>query len=60
MNNEFMTLREFCENYRISASTAYRMIRNGQLPAQKIGKCWKISKAVLQKYSDPAVKRFYT
>ena len=60
MNSEFMTLREFCENYRISSSTAYRMIRNGQLSAQKIGKCWKISRTALQKYSDSAMKRFYS
>lgn len=42
MNDSYMTLREFCERTRISQSTAYRMIRNGYLPAVKIQRNWKI------------------
>lgn len=36
MTSRYLTLREFCELTRISISTAYRMIRNGDLPAVKL------------------------
>ena len=44
MSSKYLTLKEFCELTRISASTAYRMIRNGMLPATKLngGRYWKI------------------
>jgi len=42
MNTEYISLREFCERTQISSTTAYRMIRNGQLPAFKIGRNYRI------------------
>ena len=33
MNTQYITLKEFCELTKLSSSTAYRMIRNGTLPA---------------------------
>jgi len=42
MNKEYITLREFCERIQISSSTAYRMIRNGQLPAYKVGRNYRV------------------
>ena len=38
----YISLREFCERTQISSTTAYRMIRNGQLPAFKIGRNYRI------------------
>lgn len=46
MNREYISLREFCERTQISASTAYRMIRNGTLPAVKIHRNWRIPTSV--------------
>lgn len=42
MSDRYMSLREFCERTRISPSTAYRMIRNGSIPAIKIQRNWKV------------------
>lgn len=41
---EYITLKEFCQLTKISTSTAYRMIRNGTLPAVKLAgtRHWKI------------------
>lgn len=50
MNNRYMTLSEFCEHARISHSTAYRMIRNGSLPAVKIQRNWKIPADLFLEY----------
>lgn len=46
MDNSYMTVKEFCERMQVSASTVYRMIKAGQLPAVKFGRYWKISRSV--------------
>lgn len=45
-NTKYMTLKEFCELTKISTSTAYRLIRNGTLPATKL--------------SEPGTGKFHT
>ena len=47
MNKEYITLREFCEMIQISSSTAYRMIRNGQFPAYKVGRNYRVPLSAL-------------
>lgn len=47
MNKEYITLREFCERIQISSSTAYRMIRNGQFPAYKVGRNYRVPLSVI-------------
>lgn len=44
MEDTYISLKEFCERTAISTSTAYRMIREGTLPAQKLagGRRYKI------------------
>lgn len=46
MSESYMTVKEFCEKMQVSASTVYRMIKSGQIPAVKFGRYWKIPKAV--------------
>lgn len=46
MNESYMTIREFCEKMQVSASTVYKMIKSGQIPAVKFGRHWKIPKTV--------------
>lgn len=48
MDESYMTTKEFCDKLQISYSTVYRMINNGQLPAVKFGRCWKIPRSVLE------------
>lgn len=44
MDDMYITLKEFCERTAISPSTAYRMIRQGTLPAKKLagGRRYKV------------------
>ena len=53
MTSRYLTLREFCELTRISISTAYRMIRNGDLPAVELnnGRHWKVPADFLPTYN---------
>lgn len=49
MDNYYVTVKEFCERLQVSASTVYRMIKNGQIPATKFGRRWKIPGSVFDR-----------
>lgn len=51
MDNSYMTVKEFCDRMQVSASTVYRMIKAGQLPAVKFGRYWKIARSVFDDIS---------
>lgn len=40
--DSYMTVKQFCEKWQISYSTAYRMIKQKQIPAVKFGRRYKI------------------
>lgn len=58
MYPEYITLKEFCQLTKISTSTAYRMIRNGTLPAVKLAgtRHWKIPSCFIPDYDVVAMK----
>ena len=43
-----MSLEEAAERLWVSYTTAYRLVRRGELPAAKIGKQWRIERAKLE------------
>ena len=47
---ELITIDELCELLMIGRTTAYRLLRLGEIKAFKIGKVWKISKASVECY----------
>ena len=47
---ELIMIDELCELLMIGRSTAYRLLRNNDIKAFKIGKVWKISKASIEQY----------
>jgi len=48
IDESYMTVNEFCERLQISTSTAYRMIREKQIPAIKFGRRYKIPWSVFK------------
>ena len=40
--DDLITLEELCERLMISESTAYRLMRSGEIEAFKLGSHWKI------------------
>jgi excisionase family DNA binding protein len=42
--DEILTLEEFAQIMKVSKVTVYRMIKNGQIPAVKFGKSWRINR----------------
>ncbi len=49
MDESYMTVNEFCERLQISTSTAYRMIKEKQIPAVKFGRRYKIPRSMFKK-----------
>jgi excisionase family DNA binding protein len=45
---EIMTIEELAEYLKVSKSTLYKLVQNGGLPAQKIGKQWRFSKSAVE------------
>ncbi len=47
---DLITIDELCSLLMIGRTTAYKLLRSGDLKAFKIGKVWKISKASVECY----------
>ncbi len=45
-----MTVHEVSEYLKLAESTVYRLAREGQLPARKVGGMWRFSRAVLDEW----------
>jgi len=50
VSKEVMKPREAAEYLEISKVTLYKLLNSGEIPAKKIGKQWRISKAVLDRF----------
>ncbi len=50
--HEFLTTDEVLEYLRINARTVYRLIRNGELPAVRIGRQWRIRRNDLDEWLE--------
>ena len=47
---DIITIDELCELLMIGRTTAYKLLRSGEVKAFKIGKVWKISRVALERY----------
>jgi len=45
-----MTVREVAEYFRIHPSTIYRLLREGNLPAFKIGSDWRFNRSQVDQW----------
>ncbi len=49
MEEEYYSINEVCQKFKISHSTIYKKIKNREIPAVKLGRCWKISRSALER-----------
>lgn len=52
MNEELLLLDSICSKLHIGKTTAYRLIKSGQLPAHKIGRKWQIKQGDFDCYLE--------
>lgn len=45
---EFLTVAEAAALLRIGERTAYKLVRDGRIPAAKVGNQWRIEKGVFE------------
>lgn len=48
--DEVLTLDELAEYLKLSKSTVYKLVGEGKIPGQKIGRHWRFSKAVIDQW----------
>lgn len=51
--DDILTPQEAADSYRVSAKTIIRLIKNGAIPAVKIGKQWRIRRRDLEVAFSP-------
>lgn len=52
MSNHILTVKEVAEYLSISESTVYKMVREGAIPAAKIGNSWRFLQNVIDKWLE--------
>lgn len=50
--NDVMTIDELCEALLIGRNTAYRLLNTGEVPAFRVGRCWKVPKKFVIEYIE--------
>ena len=50
MNDQVLTLDELCEYLKLPKSTIYKLVQEGTIPGQKVGKHWRFLKSVVDDY----------
>jgi excisionase family DNA binding protein len=50
--NEVLTLEELSAYLRISKSTLYKLVREGKIPSQKIGRNWRFRKEAIDRWLE--------
>ena len=49
-SDDIMTMDELAEYLKISKSTLYKLVQDGKLPGQKIGKRWRFHKEAIDEW----------
>jgi excisionase family DNA binding protein len=50
--DDILTIDELAAYLKISKSTLYKLVREGKIPAQKIGRHWRFRKKVIDQWLE--------
>lgn len=50
--DDVMTIDELASYVKVSKSTLYRLVQNGKVPGQKIGKHWRFRREAIDRWLD--------
>lgn len=50
--DDVMTIDELAAYVKISKSTLYKLVQNGKVPGQKIGKHWRFRREAIDRWLD--------
>ena len=55
---DVLTIEDLSDYLKISKSTLYKLVREGSIPCQKIGRHWRFRKEAIDRWlEDSSVKR---
>jgi excisionase family DNA binding protein len=49
---DVLTIQELAAYLKISKSTLYKLVREGKIPSQKIGRHWRFRKGTIDRWLD--------
>jgi len=49
---EVLTIQELAVYLKISKSTIYKLVREGKIPSQKVGRHWRFRKEAIDRWLD--------
>lgn len=50
--NEILTIDELSDYLKISRSTLYKLVRQGRIPSQKVGRHWRFRKVAIDRWLE--------
>lgn len=56
-NDPVMTLEELATYLKVPKSTMYKLVQEGRIPGQKIGKQWRFAKVAIDRWLDTETKQ---
>lgn len=56
MSKDILTPKQAAKYLKISKPTMYKLLKKRKIPARRLGKQWRISKAVLDKFLEGGEK----
>jgi len=57
-NDQVMTLEELSGYLKIPKSTLYKLVQEGRIPGQKLGKQWRFAKAAIDRWLDSELTKY--
>lgn len=51
-SDQVMTLEELAAYLKLPKSTLYKLVQQGRVPGQKLGKQWRFGKAAIDRWLD--------
>lgn len=51
-NDQVMTLDELAVYLKLPKSTLYKLVQEGRIPGQKLGKQWRFGKSAIDRWLD--------
>jgi excisionase family DNA binding protein len=51
-NSNVLTLEELSSYLKIPKSTVYKLVREGKIPAQKVGRHWRFRKETIDRWLE--------
>ena len=50
MEKPYLSIQEVAKRFRVNATTVYRLVKRGRLPAFKVGNQWRFSEERLREW----------